>query len=142
MNKSQAGAKEYLSQVYLIDNRINSKLEQATRIRAQATKATSTITDMPRPDSRNTHPMESIVVKLIGLEDEINADIDRLVDLKQEIMNVIKAVERPEYQALLEHRYLCFMTWDYIANAMSYSHQHVYYIHDKALGVVASMLKL
>ena len=139
MNKSQASAKEYLSQVYLIDTRINSKLEQAMRIREQATKATSMITDMPRPDSRNTHPMESIVVKLIGLEDEINADIDRLVDLKQEIMNVISKVERPEYKALLEHRYLCFKTWDYIAKAMWYSIQNVHCIHHKALSVVASM---
>ena len=40
-------AKEYLSQAYKIDNDINSKLEQVTSLRDLATKATSTISDMP-----------------------------------------------------------------------------------------------
>ena len=34
--------KEYLSQAYRIDQRINSKLEQVASLRALATKATST----------------------------------------------------------------------------------------------------
>ena len=37
--------KEYLSQAYRIDQRINSKLEQVASLRALATKATSTLSD-------------------------------------------------------------------------------------------------
>ena len=40
-------AKEYLSQAFKIDNDINSKLEQVAALRELATKATSTISDMP-----------------------------------------------------------------------------------------------
>ena len=39
--------KEYLSQAYRIDQRINSKLEQVASLRALATKATSTLSDTP-----------------------------------------------------------------------------------------------
>lgn len=45
--------KEYLSQAYRIDQRINSKLEQVASLRALATKATSTLSDTPPSGSRN-----------------------------------------------------------------------------------------
>ena len=34
--------------------------------------------------------MEGIIVNMMELENEINADIDVLVDLKKEIMSIIK----------------------------------------------------
>ena len=40
-------AKEYLTQAYRIDQRINSKLEQVSSLRDLSTKATSTLTDVP-----------------------------------------------------------------------------------------------
>ena len=43
-------AKEYLSQVLYIDQRINCKLEQVMRLRENATKATATLSDMPHSD--------------------------------------------------------------------------------------------
>ena len=46
-------AKEYLSQVMHIDQRINSKLEQVVKLRESATKATATLSDMPRSDSQS-----------------------------------------------------------------------------------------
>ena len=52
--------------------------------------------------------MEDVIVKIVDMENEVNADIDKLVDLKQEIMRTINAVENPEYHTLLELRYLCF----------------------------------
>ena len=39
-------AKEYLSQVLYIDQRINCKLEQVMRLRENATKATATLSDI------------------------------------------------------------------------------------------------
>ena len=126
-------AKEYLSQVMYIDRRIDSKLEQVMSLREAATKATATLSDMPRPDSPNIRSMEDTIVKIIDLENEINADIDQLVDLKRDIVTIIKAVENPEYQTLLELRYLCFKTWEQIAVEMNYSIQHIYRLRDKAL---------
>ena len=51
-------AKEYLSQAMHIDQRINSKLEQVTRLRENAANCTATLSDMPRPDSPNKQRME------------------------------------------------------------------------------------
>lgn len=129
-------AKEYLSQAYRLDQRINSKIEQVASLNELATKCTSTITGMPHNPNKSTSPMADAVSKIIDLEDEINRDIDRLVDLKREIVDVIRAVEQPEYQTLLEKRYLCFFTWEKIAVDMNYGIDNIFKLHKKALACV------
>ena len=126
-------AKEYLSQAYRLDQRINSKLEQVLSLRDLTTKATATMSDMPGGGSRNVYKMQDIIAKIIDLENEINADIDQLVDLKREMVATIKSVTDPECQTLLELRFLCFKTWEQIAVDMGYSIQHIYRLRDKAL---------
>lgn len=125
--------KEYLGQAYRIDHRINSKLEQISSLHDLATKATSTISDMPGSATRNIHRMEDIIVKIMDLEEEVNKDIDALVDLKMDITHLIKLVDNHEYQIILEQRYLCFKTWEQISVDMGYSIQHTFRLHDKAL---------
>jgi hypothetical protein len=102
-------------------------------LRALATKATSTLSDTPPSGTRNLHSMEDIIVKMIDLESEINADIDSLVDLKREFVFIIKKINNPEYQTLLELRYLCFKTWEQIAVVMGYDLRYLHKLHGKAL---------
>ena len=125
--------KEYLSQAYRLDQRINSKLEQVESLNDLATKVNTTLTGMPKNPNRATSTMADAVTKIIDLQAEINCDIDRLVDLKREMVTVIKAVGNKEYQTLLELRYLCFKTWEQIAVDMGYNVRHVYRIHDEAV---------
>ena len=129
-------AKEYLGQAYRLDQRIKSKLEQVLSLRELTTKATATMSDMPGGGSRNVYKMQDIIGKIVDLENEINADIDKLVDLKREMVAVIKAVENPEYQTLLELRYLCFKTWEQIAVDMKYSTRNIYMLHDAAISAI------
>jgi DNA-directed RNA polymerase specialized sigma subunit len=77
--------------------------------------------------------MQDVIAKIIDMQAEINADIDHLVDLKREIMQVIKAVQNPEHQTLLELRYLCFRSWEYVAEELGYNVRHVYRLHDEAV---------
>ena len=126
-------AKEYLSQAMYIDQRIESKLEQIMKLRESATKATATLSDMPRPDSPNVQSMEETIVKIVDLEREINRDIDALVDLKAEARKVISKLDNPEQQLILEMRYLCYKSWAEIAEDLSFSESNVYKIHGEAL---------
>ena len=80
-------AKEYLSQAYRLDQRIDSKIEQVASLNDLATKCTSTMTGMPRNPSGSTSTMADTVCKIIDLQAEINRDIDALVELKREIPN-------------------------------------------------------
>lgn len=129
-------AKEYLNQAYWLDRRINSKLEQLTSLKAIATKTTSVMGGEVVSHSRNNHSMQDVISKIVDMQAEVNADIDRLVELKQEIMQVIRSVRNPELQTLLELRYLCFKDWTEIACAMHCTESNVYKIYSKALQAV------
>ncbi len=126
-------AKEYLGQAYRLDQRINSKIEQVASLNDLATKCTSSLTGMPRNPNPATSTMADAVAKIIDLQAEINRDIDRLVDLKREIVMVIKAIANLEYQTLLEKRYLCFFTWEQIAVDMGYDLRYLHKLHNRAL---------
>ena len=126
-------AKEYLSQAYRLDQRIDAKIEQVMSLRNLAAKATSTLSDAMPSGTRNVHRMEDIIMRIIDLENEVNADIDALVALKREIVSTIKSVPNLEYQILLELRYLCFKPWEQIAVEMGYGIDNVFRLHQKAL---------
>jgi len=129
-------AKEYLSQAFHIDQRIDSKLAQVMRLRESATKCTQTISDMPRASSPNLQTLESTICKIVDLENEINADIDKLVDLKAEARRVINAVADPDQQLILELRYLSYKNWEEIAEELGYGMTWIHKLHGRALANV------
>jgi hypothetical protein len=131
-------AKEYLSQAYGIDKVVNSKLEQVKSLHELATKATSTLSDMPHSATRNVHRMEDVIVKMADMESEINRDIENLISLKQEIGAAISVVTNPTYRTLLELRYLCFKDWNSISETMHYDNRYVHKVHGRALREVDS----
>ena len=126
-------AKEYLSQAYWLDRRIDSKLEQLSALRDTTTKATAVMNDTPVSHTRNVFSLQDTIAKIVDMESELDRDIDTLVDLKRDLMKQIKDVKNPEHQTLLELRYLCFKSWDYIADAMGYGINNVFKMHAKAL---------
>lgn len=126
-------AKDFLSQAYRLDQRINAKIAQVASLNDLATKCTYTLSGMPGSPNKGSDSMADAIAKIIDLQTEINCDIDRLVDLKRDIVEAIKAVENTELQTLLEKRYLCFKTWEHISVEMGYTVRTVYRMHDKAL---------
>ena len=126
-------AKEYLNQAYWLDRRIDSKLEQLSALRDTATKTTAVMDGEVVSHTRNVHSLQDVIAKIIDMQEEINGDIDALVDLKRDIMRTIKGIENPEYQTLLELRYLCFKRWEEISVVMNYNLRHIYRLHDEAL---------
>ena len=133
MTENKMSPKEYLSQAMYIDQRIDSKLQQVATLRESAAKVTATLTDMPRSASPNPQAMENTIVKIIDLENEINRDVDRLVDLKAEVKRVISWLSSPDQQLVLELRYLCFKPWSEIMEALGISETSVYRVHGEAL---------
>ena len=71
--------------------------------------------------------------KIVDLQAEINRDIDALVDLKGEMRSKLEMVPAEDYKAILEMRYLCFMSWEQIASNLGLSVPYTYKLHDRAL---------
>lgn len=126
-------AKEYLSQAYWLDRRINSMIAQVDSLNLLVEKVTSTITGMPKNPSPAQSPMADAICRIIDLEREITDEIDRLVDLKVEISRRIKSITRIEYRLVLELRYLCFKSWEQIAEEMGYTVRNIHILHGEAL---------
>jgi DNA-directed RNA polymerase specialized sigma subunit len=131
--ESTVNAKEYLSQAFKLDQRINSKLEQMALLRDLAVKTTSAMQTDKVQGIKQRSPMENALVKLMSLEEEINADIDQLIDLKRDLSNFIAEIESPSHRLLLELRYLGGSTWEEVAAVMGYDLRWTYRLHRKAL---------
>ena len=126
-------AKEYLLQAKYLDQQINNKICQLRMLNDLATKVTYTMTGMPGGFGERVSKQDSVVTKIIDFQKEINADIDRLVDLKREILISIQALSSVEYQLVLEKRYIMFEKWEKIAADMNTDIRNIYRIHGKAL---------
>lgn len=135
-------AKEYLERAYRIEQRINSKMEQAAALRSLSQKATAKLTDMPG-GSRNVHSKETIITKMMDLENEISADIDKLMDIKRDVTSAIRLLgDDNDCQLLLEMRYLNYMSWERISVELQRSVRSVYRLHDKALRKISEKIKV
>ena len=135
-------AKDFLSQAFRLDCRIDSKLEQIESLYALATKVTSpAINDMPGSPNRNIHQMEDVIVKVLEMRDELKKSAKELLELKQQIMGVIEMVEDTDQRTLLELRYLCFKTWEDIAVDMNFGTRYIHILHGKALSEVDAILE-
>ena len=129
-------AKEYLSLAYRLDQQIDAKIMQVASLNDLATKCNATLSGMPHNPNRGGSTMADTVVKIVDLQHEINDDIDRLVDLKRDIIKAIKGIGNQEYETILEKRYLCFQPWEQIAVDMKRNVRHLYRLHDEALELI------
>ena len=134
-------AKEYLSQAFNLDQRINCKLEQVSVLRDLALKTTLILRDDKVQDTKQRSPMENTLVKLMSLEDEINDDIDQLIDLKRELASFVSKIDNSSHRLLLELRYLGGSTWEEVATVMGYDLRWTYRLHKKALKEANKLLE-
>ena len=133
-------AKDFLNQAFLIDQRIRSKSEQIRTLNEIATSCSATLTGMPRNPNRGGSRMADAVCKMIDLENEIARDMDRLIEVKREIVTVINTVDDVVLRTLLEKRYLCGATWEEISVDLCFNRRWTFRLHDKALEAVQKIL--
>ena len=132
---SQMTPEQYLSQALKLDREINRKIDRLGDLYAACTKSTSLLTLTPGGGHDN-RAFETRMEKYTLLRDEINADIDRLVDLKTEIMHVIDALPDEDSRYVLEEFYLQGKTLCTIGDEMGYTKHYVYELKKKALEII------
>ena len=100
-------AKEYLSQAYRLDKRINSDIAEITRLREMACSISSPSWEDKVQTSRNTDaPFVRCLEKIMDLEQKVNDEIDTLIDLKRQIRVTIESVPNTDEQLVLRYRYI------------------------------------
>lgn len=126
-------AKEYLLQAKYLDQQVQSKLNEIERLNTLATSMNSVISDMPKAKGHTTSRLEDTVVKIIEYENEIQADLDRLITLKREINETIGKIQDVEYRLILQKRYLELCSWEEISTDVDKKVRWVQVIHGRAL---------
>ena len=127
-------AKEYLQQARTLDLLINAKQDELYALRLTATSVSSPVLG-DKVKSGSTNNAMQIVDKIIALQELINSEVDRLVDLKAEIHEKIEKVYNPQFIALLTDKYINGFTLEQIAERMDKSYETVRGWHGQALQV-------
>lgn len=134
-------AKEYLSQAQLLDRQINAKLRQIEMLRALTRQITPKYEGEPVSHTKNTSALQETIVKLIDAENELNSEIDRFVDLKLEIADVISEIPDATLRLILERHYLCFEPLSRVADEMYFTKRSIQGKHTQAVGMAEEILK-
>lgn len=130
--------KEYLLGYQHLNQRINCLLLEQQQWRELATRVSPNLSGMPRGGKGGG--AQGAISKIIDLETQINAEIDKLVDKRREIEGIIRAVEDSTLRTLLEYRYINGKKWEEIALMMGYDYRYILKIHGKALSLLPSDL--
>ena len=124
--------KEYLSQAAYLDRLIDSKLEQLEELKKITCSSHGLVTVSENGNNRVSR-VQSTVEKICLMEEEIDRQIDRYVDVKDDISRLIMSVPDLQQRLILEQHYLMFLTWEQIADKYFMSVRNVQYLHKKAL---------
>lgn len=135
-------AKEYLMGVKLLDAQINMRLNELDMLKDKLKHITPVLQQDKVDSGGGTQDrMAQTIATIVDMEQAINADIDRYVDLKKAAMAMLDKMENPTYMTVLHRRYFLHHTWEKIACDMNYTYRNVCYLHGRALQAFDKLLK-
>lgn len=133
-NKKLLSAREYLSQLRVIDTKINQKIEQLAEMKSNATCTGGVDYNKERVQtSLSGDKLCNDVTRYVAFDDEINADIDRFINAKNQIVNEIQGLNVDNYIKVLFKVYVQFKSIRQTAKEMKKSYSYVIELHKKAL---------
>jgi len=135
-------AKEYLSQAFILDKRIQVKERRLEWLKNHASYVSNNLTEVVKASLSHRSAVEEAVVKIVDLEKELMNDINKMIELKKEIAFMIRSVNNIECETLLEMRYLTFMCWNDIMAHLNSSKDRVFRIHRKAINLINNSCNL
>ncbi len=143
-------AKRFLQRIQYYDAQINSKIDEREAVKSMVLRVTTSMSLAPGGGGGGDR-IGSGVGKLVDLERDINAAIDRFVDLRRKAADMIERLDNPDEVEVLQKRYIGikeaetgwikYLTYEEIAEEMHMSVRNVHYAHGRALQNVARMME-
>lgn len=125
------GIKHQLKQIRLIDLEIKTKMEEIDRLNNSFLKS---------PSLKEVNVQESKVglkddayVKIINLNDYINEKVDKLIDLKYQLIQAIEQLDNSKERTIIWMKYISSKSWDDIAEELKISKTTLFILHDEAV---------
>lgn len=125
-------AKQYLSQLRMLDTKINQMQEELYMLRCAAERTTPAQDAFPGGGGGSDR-VGNILARMSDLDAEINREIDRLADLRREITARINALDDAQEAELLRLHYLELESWKRMSAQMHIGLSQLHRIHRRAL---------
>ena len=125
-------AKEYLRSIRYLDNAINAKQAELDRLKRDMCSIRGVSYDSDKVQGGITDSMK-IVDKIIELNNVINAEMDKLINLKAEAHNKIEKVCNEKFISLLTDIYINGYTFEQVAERMNITDKTICRWHGQAL---------
>ena len=122
-------AKDFLSQAWILDEQVQSKLMQVEALKSMACRVMTVYGAEPVAHTRNASGMEDVILRITEAEEELQRKIDELVSAKLRIGLVNSRVEDPSIQLILEKRYLEFQPLSKIGVKMKFTYRWTRELH-------------
>ena len=127
-------AKEYLRSIKYLDHAINAKQAELDRLKRDMCSIRGVSYDGDKVQGGITDSMK-IVDKIIDLNNVINVEIDKLVDLKAEAHNKIEKVCNEKFISLLTDIYINGYTFEQVAEKADKTYMTICRWHGQALNI-------
>lgn len=121
--------KEWLSRATNIDKEIGRLLRERRAAWDRAVSVTSRLNANNVSGTKDPHKYDT----LVAYENLIDAKVDELYAVKQEILIAIDRVQNDTLKALLLERYINGKKWEQIAIDLNYSWRQIIRLHGQAL---------
>ena len=126
--------KEYLRSIKYLDHAINAKQAELDRLKRDMCSIKGVTYDGDKVQGGITDSMK-IVDKIIELNNLINAEIDKLVDLKAEAHQKIEKVCNKKFISLLTDIYINGYTLEQVAEKADKTYMTICRWHGQALNI-------
>ena len=133
-------AKNYLRQVEKLDVRIQNKLIERKQWEDIALGITASVGGERVQSSGSQQKMADAVIKCVDMEDEINALVDNLIDIKKDVIATIEKLDNPTEYDILHKRYIQFIPLQEIADIYGREYTTITTTHGRALKNVQYIL--
>ena len=132
--------KEWLSRARKTDEEINALILEQERA---LTNATSTVAQSgsEKVQTSNVNTSENKFISYAAYSELIDKRIDRLYEIKKEILENVNKLDDATLRTLLILRYLNFQTWEMIACKMNYGYIHILRLHGNALIEIKNVIE-
>ena len=131
--------REWLEGLKKLDELIDAKIAEKERVRALMVNTVGSLDGMPHAPGI-TDKVGNLTVKLIALEEELNALIDKYVDDKAEIVKAIEQLPDREY-GVIHRYYIRRMTLEQAAEDMGYCTMQIWRIKENGLNILQDVME-
>lgn len=133
------GIKHQLKQIRLIDLEVKAKMEELDRLNNSFLKSPS-LKEINVQESK-VSLKDDAYVKIINLNDYINDKVDKLIDLKYQLIKAIEQLDDSKERTIIWMKYISSKGWDEIAEELKISKTTLFMLHDEAVKKIEKCTK-